>query len=97
MCRSCAASTPSRNAEASERLRHFVQVGRLTHFPRIWTARRSRRLLATVKGKPESFAINLAVLKSLSRAEYSPQSVGHFALASEHYCHFTSRSAAMPI
>jgi ribonuclease R len=34
--------------------------------------------------------VNLAVLKSLSRAEYSPQTIGHYALASEHYCHFTS-------
>src|SRR5690606_28994825 len=32
----------------------------------------------------------LAVLKSLARAEYSPQQIGHYALASEHYCHFTS-------
>jgi ribonuclease R len=41
-------------------------------------------------GKPQSFAINLAVLKSLSRAEYTPETVGHYALASEQYCHFTS-------
>jgi ribonuclease R len=47
-------------------------------------------LLASVKGRPESFAINLAVLKSLTRAEYSPEKVGHYALASENYCHFTS-------
>jgi ribonuclease R len=47
-------------------------------------------LLETVKGKPEAFAINLAVLKTLTRAEYSPEQIGHFALASEEYCHFTS-------
>lgn len=47
-------------------------------------------LLNSVKGKPESFMINLAMLKSLQRAEYSPIHQGHFALASEHYCHFTS-------
>ena len=47
-------------------------------------------LLASVKGKPRRFAINLAVLKSLTRAEYSPEVIGHFALASEHYGHFTS-------
>src|SRR5690606_34651772 len=28
--------------------------------------------------------------KTLSRAEYSPLLIGHFALASEHYTHFTS-------
>jgi ribonuclease R len=47
-------------------------------------------LLENIRGKPEAFAINLAVLKSLTRAEYSPQAIGHYALASEHYCHFTS-------
>jgi ribonuclease R len=47
-------------------------------------------LLEKVRGKPEAFAINLAVLKSLTRAEYSPQQIGHYALASEHYSHFTS-------
>ena len=47
-------------------------------------------LLLAVQGKPEGFAINLAVLKSLTRAEYSPQPIGHYALASEQYCHFTS-------
>ena len=47
-------------------------------------------LLKSAAGKPEAFVINLAVLKSLARAEYSPTPLGHFALASEHYCHFTS-------
>ena len=47
-------------------------------------------LLSKSKGKPEAFAINMAVLRSLSRAEYSPKPIGHFALASTHYGHFTS-------
>lgn len=47
-------------------------------------------LLDAAKGKDEEFAINLAVLRSMEQAEYSPSPVGHFALASEHYCHFTS-------
>jgi ribonuclease R len=47
-------------------------------------------LLETVKNKPASYAINLAVLKTLSSAEYSPEPIGHFALASEAYTHFTS-------
>ena len=47
-------------------------------------------LLAAVKGKPESYAVNLALLKTFEQAEYSPMPIGHFALASEHYCHFTS-------
>ncbi len=47
-------------------------------------------LLASVKDKPEAFAVNLAILRSLTRAEYSPKPIGHFALASTHYAHFTS-------
>jgi ribonuclease R len=47
-------------------------------------------LLNTVKGKPESYAVNLAILKTFQQAEYSPLQIGHFALASNCYCHFTS-------
>jgi ribonuclease R len=47
-------------------------------------------LLATVKGTDSSFGVNLAVLRSLEKAEYAPLNVGHYALASIHYCHFTS-------
>ena len=47
-------------------------------------------LLAAVKGADCSFGVNLAVLRSFEKAEYAPLHVGHFALASIHYCHFTS-------
>lgn len=47
-------------------------------------------LLASVRGRPESYAINLALLKTFEQAEYSPLRIGHFALGSKHYCHFTS-------
>jgi len=47
-------------------------------------------LLATVKGADCSFAVNLAVLRSFEKAQYAPLHIGHFALASTHYCHFTS-------
>jgi ribonuclease R len=47
-------------------------------------------LLAAVKGTDSSFGVNLAVLRSFEKAEYAPLNVGHYALASIHYCHFTS-------
>ena len=47
-------------------------------------------LLASVKGTDYSFAINTHVLKSLQKAEYAPLHIGHYALASTHYAHFTS-------
>ena len=47
-------------------------------------------LLAAVKGADCSFAVNLAVLRSFEKAQYAPLHIGHYALASMHYCHFTS-------
>ena len=47
-------------------------------------------LLDAVKGAECSFGVNLAVLRSFEKAQYSPLDMGHFALASTHYCHFTS-------
>jgi ribonuclease R len=49
-----------------------------------------QELLAAVKGADCSLAVNLAVLRSFAKAEYSPLHMGHYALASTHYCHFTS-------
>ena len=47
-------------------------------------------LLAAVKGADFSFAVNLAVLRSFEKAQYAPLHIGHYALASTHYSHFTS-------
>ncbi len=47
-------------------------------------------LLVAVKGADCSFAVNLAVLRSFEKAQYAPLNIGHYALASTHYCHFTS-------
>lgn len=49
-----------------------------------------QKLLDEVRGKNDAFAVNLAILKSMPRAEYTPARVGHFALASDAYSHFTS-------
>lgn len=49
-----------------------------------------QQLLDEVKDRPEARAVNFAVLRSLQRAVYSPAPEGHYALASDCYCHFTS-------
>jgi len=49
-----------------------------------------QHLLGAVKGTDSSLAINIVVLRSLERAVYSPLHIGHYALASKLYCHFTS-------
>lgn len=43
-----------------------------------------------VHGKPEHAAINTMMLRSLQKARYSEESLGHFGLAAEYYTHFTS-------
>jgi ribonuclease R len=80
---------PEPAPESAERLRNFVQVAGFK-LPKDLDRKGIQSLLASVRGKPESFTINLAVLKSLTRAEYSPKPIGHYALASEFYGHFTS-------
>ena len=47
-------------------------------------------LLDATRGTPAARAVHMAVLRTLTRARYSPQLIGHFALASEAYAHFTS-------
>lgn len=80
---------PEPDAQAGSRLRVFAQAAGYK-LPKTIDRAAIQSLLSATRGKPESFAINLAILKSLTRAEYSPRVLGHYALASEHYCHFTS-------
>ena len=47
-------------------------------------------LIEATRGKPPARAVHMAVLRTLTKAEYSPALIGHFALASEAYAHFTS-------
>jgi len=48
------------------------------------------RFLETVKDKPEAEFINELMLRSLKKAVYQRNNVGHFGLAFTHYTHFTS-------
>ena len=49
-----------------------------------------QRVLDLVRGLPQQHAVNYATLRSMQKAIYSSQEEGHFALASDCYCHFTS-------
>ncbi|MEN6458097.1 MAG: ribonuclease R [Thermoguttaceae bacterium] len=49
-----------------------------------------QKLLDTSAGRPDRHAVHFAVLRSMQRAIYSPMEEGHYALASDCYCHFTS-------
>jgi ribonuclease R len=46
--------------------------------------------LERVRGKPEEKSINYLLLRCMQQARYSETKPGHFALAADHYLHFTS-------
>ncbi len=47
-------------------------------------------LLAKVKGKPEQNIVEQLAVRSMAKAEYSTDNIGHYGLAFEYYTHFTS-------
>jgi ribonuclease R len=49
-----------------------------------------QRVLAESADRPEAHAVHYGLLRSLKQAVYTPEPEGHYALASENYCHFTS-------
>ena len=49
-----------------------------------------QRILEETAGKPEEYAVHYGLLRSLKQAVYTPEQEGHYALASDDYCHFTS-------
>jgi ribonuclease R len=76
---------PEKLAEYREFVLSFnYRVGDLTHRAEL------QRLLASIRGKPEEQALKVALLKSLKRARYSAQPLGHYGLAKANYLHFTS-------
>lgn len=49
-----------------------------------------QKVLDGVKDTPRAPAVSMMVLRSLMKARYAPEDLGHFGLGAGHYCHFTS-------
>lgn len=47
-------------------------------------------ILEKSKSTPAFTVINRVMLRSMMKARYSPEDIGHFGLSKAHYCHFTS-------
>lgn len=47
-------------------------------------------VLKKIADSPKAKALNSVVLRSMAKARYSPDCLGHFGLALKYYCHFTS-------
>jgi ribonuclease R len=54
------------------------------------TPRHYQKLADKIEGKPEERILSYLMLRSLKQARYSERNLGHFALALDTYCHFTS-------
>jgi ribonuclease R len=53
-------------------------------------ARDYAELMQRIKERPDASLLQTMLLRSMQQAVYSPDNVGHFGLAYEHYAHFTS-------
>lgn len=49
-----------------------------------------QKILDKIVGTPEEALISRLALRSMKQAKYSVESLGHFGLAAQYYCHFTS-------
>ena len=90
-----------RNKPAIYRIHEEPEAGRLQEYGEVAKAfgysfgdltnkRHIQELLDAANGKPDEHAIKIGLLKSLKRAAYSPDPLGHYGLSKNDYCHFTS-------
>ena len=47
-------------------------------------------MLLNAKGKPEQHVLEQLGIRTMAKAVYTTQNIGHYGLAFEYYCHFTS-------
>ena len=77
--------------EKFEDLRQYLlSLGLRVPHPDHVEPRAFNQLMQQVEGRPDSAAISMAMLRSLTHAEYTPDNIGHFGLALDAYAHFTS-------
>ena len=74
-----------------ESLRDTAEVAGLT-LPKgqVLKTAHLNKLLHDAAGKEDAELINIATLRSMTQAYYSPKNFGHFGLALQNYAHFTS-------
>lgn len=76
---------PDRLIDFAETARsHGFQPGDLTNRDHV------QKLLEASKGNAAEYAIKVGLLKSLKRAVYAVEPLGHYGLQKADYCHFTS-------
>ena len=64
---------------------HSIHIGQDEVHPK-----ELQKLLIKIEGTPEEALISRLTLRSMKQAKYTTVSTGHFGLATNYYCHFTS-------
>ncbi|MGV0832770.1 ribonuclease R [Empedobacter brevis] len=54
------------------------------------TIQSMNKLLADVKGKPEENMVETLAMRTMAKAKYTTENIGHYGLAFDYYTHFTS-------
>ena len=70
--------------------RLLAQTDKSILMPKEMTPKVLQQLISSQKGTDKEYIVNRMLLRSMKQAKYSPDNEGHFGLASEEYCHFTS-------
>ncbi len=82
---------PKPDPERFDELRlYLVSLGLKVPHPDHVNSKQFNDLLTQVKDRPDSAAISMSMLRSLTHAEYTPNNIGHFGLGLDAYAHFTS-------
>ena len=53
-------------------------------------AKSFNQLLKDVHGRPEQHVLEQLGIRTMAKAKYTAENIGHYGLGFEHYCHFTS-------
>ena len=79
------------SSERAEELRELLgRIGHRLPNRKSLTPRDLQSLLQAVQGRREAALVSKVVLRSLAKARYDANNLGHFGLASSAYLHFTS-------
>ncbi len=80
------------DAEKLESFRSFIL--RFGHYFKatkgVAVAREINKLLTTIKGSTEENVVSMLAIRSMSKAVYTTDNIGHYGLAFPYYTHFTS-------
>lgn len=77
---------------SAESFKDFYAFARTLGFqlPANPTHRDIQKLFQDAKNSPLLSQLSISFIRSMRLAAYSPENIGHYGLALEHYCHFTS-------